>query len=155
MNTINDLIEKRKDLFKKLEAIDVVLKMFEYKADDYIFDGNNVDKNELSNSKVFPTKTRLDKQILWIFENSLTRGLKLTEFQRIFNEHIGNDSTKIDNKARQMKKEGKLLLVKYNNKHIHSFWGLPTWIDGNDFMLAHKPSEEQLPEITSSEVIRE
>lgn len=155
MDVIDDLIEKRKDLFKQVQAIDTVLKIYGYKAEDYNFDSSDNTVNELSNPKVFPTKTRLDKQILWIFENSLTRGLKLTEFQKIFNEHIGNDGIKIENKARHMKKDGKLVLVKYNSKHIHSFWGLPSWIEGNDFAPAHKPNEEQLPEITNSEVIRE
>ena len=150
---IDDLIAKRKDLFKEVEAIDTVLRIFGHKADDYIFDSKNT--NDSSNSKIFPTKARNDKQILWIFENVINKGLKLTEFQRIFNEHIGNDSIKIDNKARKLKKEGKLILVKYNDKHIHSFWGLPSWIEGNDFKQEYRPDADLLPEVISSEVVRE
>lgn len=150
---IDDLIEKRKELFKEVEAIDTVLRLFGHKADDYIFDAKQSPNPETSNPKVFPTKTRLDKQILWIFENSISRGTKLKEVQRIFNEHMGNDSINIDSRARIMKTEGKLLVVKYNGKHVHSFWGLPSWIEGNDFKATHKPEEEFLPsDITSSEI---
>lgn len=153
MNVIDDLIRKRKDLLKQIQAVDTVLSMYGHKSNDLILEDSKALENDSTNSKIFPSKARLEKQILWVFENSITKALKLTEFQKIFNEHIGNDRVKIDNKARHMKKEGKLVLVKYNGKHINSYWGLPAWIDGNDFAPVHKPNENQLPEIIKSEVI--
>ena len=149
MDVIEDLIEKRNDLFKQVEAIDTVLKIYGYNGKD---SRSNLDLDSLSNSKIFPTKVTLDKQILWIFNNSINKALKLTEFQKIFNEHIGKDSIRIDNKARQLKKDGKLVLVKYDGKNILSFWGLPSWIEGNDFKAEHKPGEDSLPYVTTSEV---
>jgi hypothetical protein len=147
---IDELIEKRKDLFKQVEAIDTVLKIFGHKAEDYIFDNNTVENN--SNSKVFPIKARLEKQILWVFENVITKGMKLKEVQKIFNEYVSTPVS-IDNKSRSLKSEGQLIVVKYNDKHVHSFWGLPSWIEGTDFKAEHRPEEASLPNnVTSSEI---
>lgn len=151
MDVIEDLIEKRNDLFKQVEAIDTVLKIYGYNGNNLV---SNLFSDDLSilNTKVFPTKVPLEKQILWIFENSIKTALKLTEFQNIYNKHIGRDSIKVENKVRQLKKEGKLALVKYDGKNIHSFWGLPSWIEGTDFKPENRPSEESLPFFTTSEV---
>lgn len=149
MDLIKDLIDKRNGLFKKVEAIDTVLKLYGYDVDKL---NSGDEKSELTNSKIFPSKVTLDKQILWIFENSINNALKLTEFQKIYNEHIGKDSINVDNKVRQLKKDGKLVLVKYDGKNILSFWGLPSWIEGDDFKSEHKPSPETLPSVTTSEV---
>lgn len=102
---------------------------------------------------VFPSKATIEKQLIWLFENQLTNGLKLKEVQQIYNELVGSDSKNIENTARRLKREGKLILVKYNRKHLHSYWGLPSWVEGNGFKNKHKPDMELLPEITSSEVV--
>lgn len=154
MDLIEDLIKKREDLFKQVEAIDTVLRIYGYAGSDYKV--NEISSNNVNVSKgVFPTKARVDKQLLWLFENFLKKGLKLKEVQEKFNELLGNDGTNIDNYARKLKKAGKLVIVKYNDKHLHSYWGHPDWIDGNDFKQEYKPDFEFLPEIISSEVIRE
>jgi len=156
MDVIKDLIEKRKDLFKQVEAIDTVLKIYGYKGSDYLFEGNPNDKViEDVDSKIFPFKARMDKQILWLFENALDKGLKLKDANEAFQKHSGDSTANIENTARRLKKEGKLIIVKYNGTHVYSYWGLPHWVEGNDFKQQHKPDPETLPEIESSEIIRQ
>lgn len=149
MDVIADLIEKRKDLFKQVEAIDTVLNIYGYNEST---NHTNQNVEDLTNAELFPLKVSLDKQIFWIFENSGGRALKLTELQNIFNQYIGKTNIKISNKARQLKKDGKLVLVKYDGKNILSFWGLPSWIEENDYKVEHRPSEDKLPYYSSSEV---
>lgn len=147
MAFIEKLIEEEKALQTRLELVRATLKGYG------VVVGNN---STPSYSKgVFPSKGRPEKQLIWLFENQLSQGLKLKEAQQKFNEQLGSDAVNIDNTARRLKKEGKLVIVKYNGKHIYSFWGLPSWIGSDeDFKDQYKPDMELLPEITSSEVVR-
>ncbi|TPG38382.1 hypothetical protein [Flavobacterium pectinovorum] len=152
MEIIDNLIDKRKDVIKQLEAIDTVLKLYGYVASDYKFNGTEAEPQS-QNSAVFPSKATREKQILWIFENKITKACKLKDIQNVYNELRGKDDVNIDNTARKLKKESKLLFVQYNDKNLLSFWGLPTWIVNDDFKDEHKPDMEGLPDVVKSVVM--
>ena len=57
--------------------------------------------------KNFPALSRKDQQLIWLFENYLTRGIKLREVQKKL-DSISGKPIKIENVARRLKKEGKL-----------------------------------------------
>jgi hypothetical protein len=148
MDIIVELLLKEKDgLLKRIEVIDVALSS--YKGDVPNQNGIAEKKPE---TNYFPISGRKEKQILWIFNNSVSRGLKIREIQDVYNEIVGNSQTSIENIVRRLKSEQKLVLVKYNGKNLLSYWGLPEWIEGNDFKDEHKPNLEDLPDITESEV---
>lgn len=147
MNFVEELIKEESALVQRLELVRATIKAYGAEASES-------NKSNI-NPGAFPTKARTDKQLLWIFENSLSKGLKLKELQEKYNSLLGNDSVNIDNVARRLKREGKLVIVKYNDKNLLSYWGLPSWIDGDNFKEVHLPDAEALPEITSSHVFRE
>ena len=89
-----------------------------------------VDNVDLWNS--FPRQAGADKQLFWLFENYFKKGVKINELQHQFNLFTG-DKKRIDNVARRLKREGRLVVVKYNNSNKLSYWGLPNWIRKNDF----------------------
>jgi hypothetical protein len=150
MDVIDELVEKRKDVLKQLEALDTVLKIYGFNGSDYHFNNKDLDT---TNSKVFPTKATRAKQVLWIFENKISKACKLKDIQKTYEELAGSDKVNIQNTARKLKKESKLLFVRYNEKNVLSFWGHPSWIDGNDFKNEYKPDMESLPDIKISEVM--
>jgi len=150
MEVIENLIEKRKDVLKQLEAIDTVLKLYGYVGTDYKF--NNTEATTQT-SNVFPSKGTREKQVLWIFENKISRACKLKELQTVYNELRGKDDINIDNTARKLKKDSKLIFVQYNSKKLLSFWGLPTWLEGDDFKEEHKPEADGLPDLVTSIVM--
>lgn len=143
---MNFLEEAKKEEATLIEKLQIVRNVIRY------WGGEENQSMELTSSSVFPTKATKEKQILWLFENKITKALKLKSVQDLYNAQIGNDSTKIDNTVRRLRTESKLLFVKYNDKNILSYWGLPNWVDGNDFKDEYRPDAESLPEITSSEV---
>lgn len=152
MELIEDLIEKRKDILKQLEAIDTVLKIYGFENSNYNFASDSISSG-IGSTKVFPSKATKEKQVLWIFENRLTKACKLKDVQETYNELVGSDKVNIDNTARKLKKESKLLFVRYNKKNVLSFWGHPSWISGNDFKKEYQAELELLPDITFSEVM--
>ncbi|TJY37711.1 hypothetical protein [Pontimicrobium aquaticum] len=110
--------------------------------------------NESEAVKNFPSLARKDKQLLWLFENYLGRGTKLHDVQYHMNMLSGSVK-RIDNVARRLKKQGKLVVVKYNGANNLSFWGLPEWVLSNDFKHEYKPKEKYLPiDINKKEVVR-
>jgi|SRR6218665_1625049 len=145
---MNFLEEAKKEEAILLEKLAIVKNVIAYWGN-----GQNFSTNESISGLVFPSKSSKEKQIIWLFENKISHAIKLKSVQDLYNEHVGNDKTNIDNLVRRLKKESKLSFVKYNGKNILSFWGLPSWIEGNDFKVDYKPDPESLPEIISSEVI--
>lgn len=155
MDVIEDLIKKRNDLFKQVEAIDTVLEIYGFNASNSKLESHKVDLlNVSTSSKIFPIKAKAATQVLWLFKNTFTHSIKLREVQNSYDDYTGSKNVRIDNVARRLKKDKKLVIVKYNGKNILSFWGLPEWIDGNDFKLEFKPDAESISdEITISEVV--
>jgi hypothetical protein len=145
MDTKEDLIRKRADLLKRAEAISMVLQ-YEYGES---VDGFIVPAHETQNS-VFPMKGGTHKQILWLFDNVFTKSVKLKEVADKLEEYKG-ERIKIDNVVRRMRTDKKLVLVKYDNKQILSWWGKPEWLDGNDFSADRK--SEETPETEMSELV--
>lgn len=143
---MNFLEEAKKEEAILLEKLQIIRNVIAY------WGGGNSQSLETSTSSVFPTKATKEKQILWLFDNKITNALKLKNIQDMYNECVGNESTNIDNTVRRLRKESKLLFVKYNDKNILSYWGLPNWVEGNDFKEPYKPDLDSLPEIISSEV---
>ncbi|WP_426065364.1 hypothetical protein [Flavobacterium sp. DSP2-3-1] len=155
MDVIEDLIKKRNDLFKQVEAIDTVLEIYGHNALNSKSENSRTDLINVDNvSKIFPIKAKPATQVLWLFRNTFTHSIKLREVQISYDNYTGSSDVRIDNVARRLKKDKKLVIVKYNDKNILSYWGLPEWIDGNDFKTEFKPDAETMPdEITSSEVV--
>lgn len=180
---INELLSKRKSIIDsigslkaQLDAIELLLNTsgFDLKNDDRgkdngvnLFDSQNLIPQEdlvfnapkiQQEQNVFPINGRKDKQVIWLFENVFKKGIKLQELQDKYNELKGLDSKgkeiRVDNTARRLKKQEKLAVVKYNGSNKNAFWGLPSWIEGNDFDNEHRPNENKLPlDIEFSEVV--
>jgi hypothetical protein len=170
MNLVEQLIEEKKFLLKRLEAIDAVLISYGYTEakerelnPDVPFDAAIIKMKEIgkriSYTVNFPRLARNDKKVLWIFENCFKKGVKINDVQDKFNDLNGFDSLgneiRIDNVARTLKKNGKLIVVKYNKSNKLSFWGLSSWVDKKGFKDEFKPSDEVLPvNINTIEVVR-
>ena len=170
MNTelIKQLLEEKRFLLKRLDAINTLLISYKEKSK------RNLDPNHpfnlagtelkriginLKSAINFPLFGRKDKQVLWLFENWFAKGVKLIDVQNRYNELCGFDESgkeiRIDNVVRNLKRDGKLVVVKYNSSNKLSFWGHPSWVGEVDFLENRKPSEEFLPISTyTSEVVR-
>ncbi|SDR65829.1 hypothetical protein [Christiangramia echinicola] len=161
MEFVDQLKHEKESLLKRVSAINLLLESYGVKTEDSK-DSNElfpVQQNErpVTNDSVFPINGRRDKQVLWLFENHLRSAVKLNKAQEEYRkivEEYGGKAEKISNVARRLKKKGRLVVVKYNNMNTSSFWGLPSWVEENDFKSEFRPDESQLPiEVHTSEVI--
>lgn len=143
MDTREELIKKRNDLLKRAELISMVLQS-EY--GEVVESKPNI-MFDASINGVFPMKGGTVKQILWLFENIFTKSVKLKEVSEKLEEYKG-EPIKIDNLVRRMRNDKKLVMVKYDNKQILSWWGKPEWISGNDFASTYKADDAPETEIT-------
>lgn len=158
---VDALIKERDTLKEKINAIEVLLSSYGYNSKKVVF--KNIPETptisqEPSNEYIvsgFPKNGRKDQQVLWLFNNYLTKGLKLKDLQDVYDQFNKDDEgVRIDSVCRRLQREGKLIIVKYNNSNKDSFWGLPEWAEGNDFREENKPEISKLPvDITYSEVI--
>lgn len=149
MSFIEELRKERRELKKRLDAIDVLLDSY----GDVSVTTNSSTSNEKVNAG-FPKSGRIDKQILWLFENHFTKGIKMSDVNVGYNHFNGTENENVDNITRRLRKEGNLVTVKYNGQNKLSFYGLPTWIEDNDFKETYRPNEDDLPlgDITSEVV---
>lgn len=153
MALIEELLKERKSLQNRIEAIDLLLDSYGYGKNKQIPMPFSESKNTYKENE-FPLKARKDKQVMWIFENVLKNAVKLDDIQNKFDELNNSDKVVIKNIARRLKKEGQLAIVKYNGLNKASFWGLPSWIDNNDFKKEYRPNENLLPfTIEKTEVV--
>lgn len=155
MDLIEQLNKERSVLIENVKAIDTLL-AFYGASRDFTKDFNNVLSYNYGSTddNVFPVAATKEKQIMWLFEKKFTQIVKISEIKDLHKKYSGNDD-RIDNTARRMKREGKLILVKYNDNNILSFWGLPTWLDNNGVLLdQYSPDFGKLPEIESVDIIR-
>lgn len=143
MDAKERLVRLRDELLKRAEAITIVLK-YEFGEDSSL---PTFIQPDHSNSTIFPIKAGTNKQISWLFENVFSKAIKLKEVSDKLAEYKG-DKVKIDNLVRRMRTEGKLVLVKYDNKQILSWWGKPDWIDGNDFAPEYKADDAPHTDVT-------
>lgn len=152
MSLIDELLKEKESLKNRIAAIELLLDSYGYNNVTNHGTGQiNFKPHEEKNS--FPKKARRDKQVLWIFKNSLNSAAKLNTIQKKYEELSGTEN-KISNIARRLKKDGKLVVVKYNKQNRSSFWGLPEWIDGKDFIDEYRPNENMLPlDIEDTEVV--
>ncbi|KGO85734.1 hypothetical protein Q765_15055 [Flavobacterium rivuli WB 3.3-2 = DSM 21788] len=157
MDILNDLIQKRNNLLKQVEAINLVLNLYDHKEGYEFKSGlNEIQITDEISSHDFPRNARKEKQILWIFENVLKKGSKINDVQDNYNALTGtakNKQIKITNIVRHLKRSGELSAVKYNNQNRLCFYGLPYWIQGNDYKHEYQPNQDLLPVIVSSEII--
>jgi hypothetical protein len=170
MDFIETLLKEKEILLKRLEDIDATLKEL-YKNDPLeIEDSKEGDEEStiknpiydiydaLDTKKGFPRTGRRDQKVLWLFENVFTTGQQFTSIQDTFTKYNGlkfNKEVRIESAIKNLKSNGKLTVVKYNNSNKLSFWGLTDWIDDNGFKDEHKPKDEFLPlKIESVEVNR-
>jgi hypothetical protein len=161
---INELLKEKEILLERIEAVNRFLLAYGYKDDKK----KSVTPAALEENfnpltgyqyvrKDFPIDGRKDNQVLWLFNNHFDKGIKLNELQSKYNELKGfddkGDEIRIDNTARRLKRESKLVVVKYNNSNKNAFWGLPEWIENNDFKEEYRPDKNKLPiDIESTDV---
>jgi hypothetical protein len=149
MDIVELLLKEKEGLLRRMDVINAALSVYQ---DNVLYSKESVTEKK-PESNYFPISGRKEKQILWMFNNSINKALKIREIQDVYNEIVGNNETSIENVVRRLKSEQKLVLVKYNGKNLLSYWGLPEWIEGNDFKDEHKPNLEDLPDIIESEVV--
>lgn len=145
MNLIDELRKERAVLQIRIDAIDVLLNAY-----DTSMKTSPVQSEENS----FPRSGRTDKQIIWLFENYFKRAVRMAEINTAYNKYNGTVDDKVDNVARRLKKEDTLAMVKYNGMNKLTFYGLPTWLEKDNFKEEYRPDENELPvgEITSEVV---
>lgn len=154
MDFLQKLFEERKRLHDTIDAINLLIHTYGADVKDTINQSDCISsKSTLGNDdKIFPVKAKKDKQILWLFDNVIENAVKISEVNEIYQKYSGNND-RVNNVARRLKELGKLKVVKYNNSNTLSFWGLPSWIEENDFLEEFKPHVDSLPiEINNSEV---
>ncbi|AXG71625.1 hypothetical protein KORDIASMS9_03882 [Kordia sp. SMS9] len=153
MVLIDELLKERKSLQNRIEAIDLLLDSYGYGKDkqvSIVYEEPTVIEDENS----FPLRANRSKQIMWIFNNTLKNAVKLDEVQKTFDKLNNTNDIDIKNIARKLKKSSELAIVKYNGSNRESYWGLPTWIDENDFKQEYRPNENLLPmNIEKTEVV--
>jgi hypothetical protein len=146
MDVINDLLSKKTELIKQLDAIDTVLRLY------------GVDKNEpktipVAGSSIvsgFPVKESKENQIYWLFKNKFKKAVKLPDFQAGYEELCGmKKPINISIHVRNLKSEGKLVKVKYNGRHDMSYWGLPEWVDVTDYKSEFYPENDLINRSTA------
>lgn len=147
MDTREDLINMRNNLLRRANLINEVL----------YFEFGEISDNALSNHKespeinIFPIKSSLEKQILWLFDNVFKKSVKLREVQ-VKLSFFKNQIIKPDNAVRKLRKQGKLVMVTYDEKAISSWWGKSEWVSKNDFKNEFRSNDS--PETLISKVIR-
>ena len=160
MALIDELLKEKDSLIKRINAIDLLLEYYgaeesssiKFNSDTAlgkVSENSAILGKKMSDFMNFPIHGRKDKQVLWIFEHKAKVGIKLSEIQEFYNDLRGLDGKgkeiRIDNVARRLKRQGKLVIVKYNNLNKASFWGLPEWVDKAGFKDELKPAEDKLP----------
>jgi hypothetical protein len=146
MNLVDELKKERTELQRRIDAIDVLLNVYGVVSTNVVAE----EKHGVN----FPRGGRTDKQILWLFENHFNKAVRMNEINTAYNTYNGTVGESVDNVTRRLKKEDNLVMVKYNGTNKLTFYGLPSWIDDNDFKEQYKPDEDDLPlgEITSEVV---
>lgn len=146
MDTIQELMAKKVELLKDVDAIDRILKIF------------GVDKNEPISIPVegsfivsgFPANKSKEEQIYWLFNNKFKRAVKLPDFQKGYAELCGlKKPVDIQIHVRKLKDAGKVVKVKYNGRHDMSYWGLPEWADLTDFKESYYPENDSINKSTA------
>lgn len=154
MDFLQKLLEEKRKLQDTIEAINLLINTYGANLKDAVIQTENIPSKYSvgMGDKIFPIKAKKDKQILWLFDNVIENALKISEVNEIYQKYSGNND-KVNNVARRLKELGKLKVVKYNNSNTLSFWGLPSWIEENDFKEIFKPDNDSLPiDVTNSEV---
>ncbi|WP_298756411.1 hypothetical protein [uncultured Psychroserpens sp.] len=161
MSLINELLKEKELLQKRIDAINVLLDSYDFKSDVktdiyigktqelFVKDNDTISEDNIDRISNFPKYGRTDQQIVWVFENAVERGIKLSDLQNLYNKFKGFDKlgneTRIDNVARRMKKKGILASVKYNKSNKLTYWGLSHWIKEDGFLERYKPTRDNLP----------
>lgn len=96
----------------------------------------------INNGYTLPT-AKVEDKILHFMKNYLKKPAKMPDIETQFNS-LRSKSGLIVNTARGMKKEGILTSIKYNKSNRQVYWGLPEWLDGNDYKPEFRPIEVPL-----------
>lgn len=97
-----------------------------------------------------------DTQIMALFEKGIIkRAIRRSELQEIFESEY-NTKKNVGAGLPKLKKCGKLIMLRYNGQKGYSFWGLPSWVQNNQFIKGCDPESKYLPErILKSEIIND
>lgn len=147
MDFKDQLIAERHSLQQRIDAINIALQAYGVSTDQVL----SSDSESKAISNIFPIRGSREKKIQWILSEYFKRSVRLPEIQKAYDDHNGTESS-IDNFCRNLKKEGKLVFVKYNGRNKLCYWGLPEWIEGNNFAESRMTDDPELPKIFSSEI---
>ena len=87
-----------------------------------------------------------DIQVYSLFEKGLIKyAARRSELQETFEREFQSNKN-VGAGLPRLKKSGKLIMVRYNGQKGYSFWGLPQWIENNQFKDEFKPERKYLPE---------
>lgn len=131
MDIIKDLIAKKNALVKQIEAINIVLDMYN------ITETTQDIKDIIPTGSVipisgFPKGESIESQIVWLFANVLKKATKMPDVVKAYKD-ISGKNTNISMEIRNLKKDNKLIKVTYNKYNNSTFWGLPEWADDEDY----------------------
>lgn len=87
-----------------------------------------------------------DTQILSLFEKGIIKyAVKRSEIQAVFEKEY-HSKKNVGAGLPKLKRTNRLVMVRYNGQKGYSFWGLPSWIEGNTFIDEYRPERKYLPE---------
>jgi len=153
MDLIDELNKQRSVLIENIKAIDTLLAFYRGSRDSGQIVNSTKEIYQIPiEDGVFPITGTKEKQIMWLFKNKFTQVVKISEMKEMYKVFSGKDD-RIDNTARRMKREGKLVLIKYNDNNILSYWGLPSWIEDGELMKDYEPDFDKLPDIQKKEIL--
>lgn len=145
MDFKQQLIAERDALQQRIDAINLVLRPFG------VQDLFAKPEESFENSSIFPIKASRQSKLIWIVENHFKKGVRLPELVDAYKKFTGSDSSP-ENFARTLRAEGKLIFVKYNGRNKLCYWGLPSWVEGNDYKNDFRPDLDDF-DIETSEVV--
>ena len=137
----SEIDKEQRVLNEKIEALNALKKLL---PDNIQFSGET---SYLENA---------DTQIMSLFEKgTIKRAIRRSELQQLFESEY-NTKKNVGAGLPKLKKSGKLIMVRYNGQKGNSFWGLPEWIENDQFRNEFKPERKYLPEnITKFEIIND
>lgn len=137
----SEILKEQHALNEKIEALAALKKLL---PDNIQFSGET---SYLENA---------DTQIMSLFEKGIIkRAIRRSELQQIF-ELEYNTKKNVGAGLPKLKKSGRLIQIRYNGQKGYSFWGLPYWVEGNEFKEGFTPEIKYLPEkITKFEIFND
>ncbi len=157
----NSILETIKVLQTEIEekqsAIKVLKELLDKQssiAQDNRQDDNTTKSSNISEDKEKPTNGRTDQQIIYLFDNIIQKGIRMSEILALHKQGFPEQSGVVANIIRRLYKDSHIVAVKYNGQNKLMFYGKKEWVDKKDFKKEYKPDDKFLPLVVNeSEVV--